>query len=141
MLPAMRRLLTSSDRSIHLGLLVLRLGIGAAFIAHGLPKLMAGPEGWPKWGEALGNFGIDFGHQAFGLMAGLAETGGGLLLMLGLLTRFACVAMMFTMLVAASTGFDRGFKGYSHALEAGLMFLAVFVAGPGRHSLDHKLFR
>jgi putative oxidoreductase len=141
MMAPMRRLFGSTDNQVHLGLLLLRLGMGAAFIVHGVPKLQAGPEGWTKYGGAVGNFGIDFGHQAFGLMAGLAEAGGGLLLILGLLTRLACIPLILTMVVAATGHVMRGdgFSDYSHAVEAGVVFLALLVSGAGRYSLDNKL--
>jgi putative oxidoreductase len=137
----MPRFLGSSDRQAHLGLLIIRLGLGAAFIAHGLPKLMAGPEKWPQLGAAVSSFGIDVGHQVFGLAAGLAEAGGGLLLILGLLTRLVCIPLLFTMAVAVSfhLGRNEGFVGASHAVEAGVVFLALLIAGPGRYSLDGRM--
>lgn len=141
MLTAMRRLFASTDSQLHFGLLVLRLFIGAAFIAHGLPKLLGGPDRWTRLGGALGNFGIDFGHQAFGLLAGLAEAGGGLLLVLGLFTRLACIPLLITMIVAASQHLSRGegFMGAAHAIEDGIIFLALLITGAGRYSLDRKL--
>lgn len=137
----MRRLFGSTDNQLNFGLLVLRLGIGAAFIVHGLPKLQAGPEGWAKTGHAVSNLGIDFGYQAFGLMAGLAEAGGGLLLILGLFTRLACIPMLITMIVATASALSHGegFGGAAHPLEDGVVFLALLITGAGRYSLDHKL--
>jgi len=139
----MRGLFGSTENQTHLGLLLLRLGIGASFIVHGLPKLQAGPEGWAKYGKAVGNLGIDFGYQTFGLLAGIAEAGGGLLLILGLMTRLACVPLLLTMVVAASGHLARGegFAGAAHAMEAGVVFLALLVSGAGRYSLDHKMSR
>ncbi len=139
----MRRLFGSTENQFHLGLLILRLGIGASFIAHGLPKLQAGADGWARTGKAVGNLGIDFGHQAFGLMAGLAEAGGGLLIMLGLFTRFAAIPMLCTMIVATTSHLSKGqgFKDWSHAAEVGVVFLALAITGAGRYSLDHKLSR
>lgn len=139
----MRGFFASSDSQLNLGLLVLRIGIGAAFIAHGVPKLMGGPEGWARTGKAVGNLGIDFGYQAFGLAAGLAEAGGGLLIILGLFTRLACLPMLFTMIVAATGHLSRGegFGGAAHAIEDGVVFLALLVMGAGRYSLDNKLSR
>src|SRR6266545_3109259 len=137
----MRGLFRSTDGQLHFGLLVLRVGIGAAFIAHGLPKLQGGPEAWLKYGHAVGNLGIDFAHQTFGLMAGLAEAGGGLLLILGLFTRLACIPMLVTMIVAMSGPLvhGEGFVSAAHALEDGVVFLALLITGAGRFSLDAKL--
>src|SRR5687768_6111741 len=109
----MRRLFGSTENQFHLGLLVLRIGIGAAFIAHGLPKLM-NSENWARLGSAVSKVGIDFGHETFGMLAGVSEAGGGLLLILGLFTRLACLPLLITMAVAAMTHLSRG-EGFSGA--------------------------
>ncbi|HTE50671.1 MAG TPA: DoxX family protein [Kofleriaceae bacterium] len=137
----MRRLFGSSDSQIHLGLLVLRLGIGAAFMAHGIPKLRMGPEGWTQIGQAVGQLGVHSGYQVFGLLAGLAEAVGGLLLVLGLFTRLACIPMLFTMVVAITGHISggEGFQGAAHAIEDGVVFLTLLITGAGRYSVDAKL--
>jgi putative oxidoreductase len=139
----MRRLFGSTENQFHLGLLFLRLGIGAAFIAHGLPKLQGGSERWEKLGEAVSKFGITSGYEAFGLMAGLAEAGGGLLILLGFFTRLACLPMLATMAVAATGHIQdgEGFAGAGHALESAVVFFALFITGAGRYSVDYKLSR
>jgi len=135
-------LLLSSRKALDIGLLVLRLGIGAAFIAHGLPKITGGPEMWAGLGGAMKNIGIGGGYQFFGLMAALAEFGGGIAILLGLLTRPAALALAFTMFVATMMHYGKGdgFKGASHAAEAMFVFIGIFVMGPGRLSLDQMLF-
>src|SRR5690606_41060423 len=61
---------------------------GITMIAfHGLPKLMGGPELWTAIGGSMQNLGINFLPTAFGFSAGLIETLGSLLLILGLWTR------------------------------------------------------
>lgn len=141
----MRRLtLPALDGRADLGLLVLRLGIGFMFLGHGVPKLLGGPERWTAVGSALGRFGIDGGYQVFGLLAGLAEAGGGALLMLGLFTRLACIPLVATMAVAAGRHLadgDAWNKGASHAIEAGIVFAALFVLGAGRYSADAVIRR
>lgn len=129
------------DRYREVGLLILRVGIGLAFMRHGVPKLMAGPEMWAKLGGALGLLGIHFAPAFWGLMAALAEAGGGLLLTLGLFARPAAFFMFFTMVVAMSMHLHHGddFNTYSHALEAGILFFSLVIIGPGRHSLDGRL--
>ncbi len=116
------------------GLLLLRVGLGAAFVAHGVPKLLGGPETWQALGSAMTNLGVHFAPAVWGLAAALAEAGGGLLLAAGLLFRPACVAMLATMLVALAMHLGKGdsFLVYSHALEDAVVFLALLVAGPGR---------
>ena len=129
------------DKYRDIGLLILRIGIGAAFVCHGYPKIVGGPEVWARIGGALSSIGIDFAHTPMGLIAGLAEGVGGLLLMLGLFTRPACFFLLNTMIVATLMHVRAGdpFVKYSHALEAAILFFSLLLIGPGKYSLDEKL--
>lgn len=124
------------------GLLFARVGLGVMFIAHGWPKLVGGPEQWEKVGGAMASLGLDFAPMFWGFAGAGAEVFGGLLLALGLLTRPALFFLICTMTVAAIKHIEAGdgFKGYSHAVEAGIMFIGLFLIGPGKFSLDKKLF-
>lgn len=124
------------------GLLVMRLGLGVAFIAHGWPKMSGGPEAWAGYGARMAaSTGIDFLPEFWGFMAAFAELGGGILLLLGLLTRPALFLMLCTMVVAALWHYTNGdgFKGYSHAMEAAFTFFGLFFVGPGKYSVDEHL--
>ncbi len=125
------------------GLLVLRVGIGIMFMFHGFPKLAAGPETWTKLGGALSAVGVHFAPTFMGFLAAISEFGGGFLLALGLLTRPACFFMLVTMVVATRMHFANGdqFEKYSHALEAAILFFSLLFIGPGKFSLDEKLFQ
>lgn len=128
-----------SEDNIALGLLVLRVGIGIAFVMHGFPKLfMGGAMGLSK---GLAATGIPGGVVA-AYLAGSAELFGGIALILGILTRPATAVMAFTMLIALIFHLNRGdkFVAYSHALESGILFLSLFIAGPGKFSLDYLLW-
>ncbi len=129
------------DKYRNVGLLILRVGIGIMFMGHGIPKVLAGPEMWDKLGGALSAFGINFAPTITGFMASISESGGGLLLALGLFTRPACFFLMCTMIVATSMHLSKGdpFVAYSHALEAAILFFSLIFIGPGRFSLDQKL--
>ena len=73
------------------GLLVLRLVMGAAFMFHG----------WPKIQNPLGWMGPDAPVPAIlQALAALAEFGGGMALIVGLLTRLACLGIATNMIVA-----------------------------------------
>lgn len=127
--------------NIDKGLLVLRVGIGIMFIGHGLPKLLGGAATWAKVGSAMQVVGIGFFPEFWGLMAALAEAGGGLLLALGLLTRPATAMLAFTMFIASLMHLSKGdgfFAGSSHAIESLILFVAIFLMGPGKHSLDER---
>ena len=119
------------------GLLVIRIGVGLAFVMHGKGK-MFDPGMWPGIGGALGIWGVTFAPAFWGFMAAFAEFGGGILMVLGFLFRPAMAMMAFNMAVALSFHVHKGddFNVYSHALEAGVVFLGLLFVGPGRLSLD-----
>ena len=130
--------LTFLSRYRDLGLLILRLGLGTMFIAHGGPKLMGGPEMWTGIGQAMSNFGVTSAPAFWGFMAGFAEAGGGVCLVLGLFMRPACLLLAVTMGVAARHHFAQGdgLMGASHAIELGIVFLSLILIGPGKYSID-----
>lgn len=134
------RFSAAREMRINLGLLFLRVGLGVVFIIHGYPKLFGGPEQWSNVGGAMSNLGIDSFHPVFGFMAGFAEFFGGIFLIFGLLTSPALILLIGTMIVALITQFAReaGFPGIAHPLSVGLVFIALFITGPGRFSIDHQ---
>lgn len=121
------------------GLLVLRLVMGAAFVLHGWPKIQ-NPFGW-MGPEA------PFPAILIGLAA-LAEFGGGLALIFGLLTRLASLGIISTMVVAIGMVHVPqgdpfvGQGGPSWELAAVYLASAILflLLGPGRISLDAVLF-
>jgi len=135
-------ILRTSYKHKSFGLLLLRIGIGTMFFLHGWPKLSGGTATWEKIGQNMELLGIGFLPVFWGFMAAFAEAIGGLLLALGLLFRPVCLLLLITMVVATTkhvTAGD-GFGGYSHALEAAILFLSLLFIGPGKYSLDHQLF-
>lgn len=120
------------------GLLILRLGLGSMFIVHGAPKMFGGPETWERVGMATASLGVNFAPALWGFMAAFSEFVGGILLILGLFFRPACMLLVLTMVVATSMHLDRGdgLRGASHAIEAGIVFLSLILIGPGKYSLD-----
>ena len=133
--------LTFLNKHRHVGLLVLRIGIGLMFIVHGAPKLFDGPEKWVKIGAAMASLGIEFAPAFWGFMAAISEFFGGICLILGFVFRPACILLTITMLVAAISHLSRGdgIGGASHAIELGIVFLSLILIGAGRYSLDEKL--
>jgi putative oxidoreductase len=125
------------DRYRDAGLLLLRIGFGLAFLVHGIPKIIGGPEKWAALGGAMATLGVTAAPTLWGLMAALSETVGGLLLMLGLFFRPACLSLAVTMAVALNMHVTKGdpFPVYSHALEDGIVFLSLMLIGPGKYAL------
>lgn len=128
------------SKHLDLGLLVLRLGLGGMFIGHGWPKLAGGAPKWAKLGTAMGHLGIDLWPTMWGLLAALSESLGGLLFALGFLFRPATAMLFATMVVATATHLAKGdgIMGGSHAIEAGIVFAAMFLVGPGKFALDER---
>jgi len=78
------------------------------------------------------------------LFAGLAETGAGLLLAVGLLTPVAAAVALSVMVVAGvSAHVKKGFfahnGGYEYTLILGIAALSIAFTGPGSLSLDAVL--
>jgi putative oxidoreductase len=130
------------DRFRDLGLLILRLGIGLMFIYRGWPKIDGGAEMWKGLGSAMGNLGINFLPEFWGLMSAVTEFGGGALFALGLFFRPVALLMAINMAVATVFHFHNGdnLMTASHAIEMGVVFISVFLIGPGKLSIDEIFF-
>jgi putative oxidoreductase len=123
-------------------LLVLRVGVGGGFFwYHGLPKLTGGPERWAGIGASMGNLGLGFAPEFWGLLAGLAESLGGLLLVFGLFFRPAVLAIAFVMFVATVNHHVTGQGTPAHSFKNFFFFAGLLAIGPGRYSLDHRMRR
>ncbi len=137
----MRSFYFNNEQNLHLGLLILRIGIGIMFILHGAPKVLGGPEAWEKIGGNMTYLDINFGFVFWGFMAAMSEFAGGILIVIGLFFTPACILLLFTMIVATIThlaGGD-GFVTASHAIESGILFFSLIFIGPGKYSLS-KIF-
>jgi len=128
-----------------LGLLALRLVLGAVFLAHGAQKAF-GAFGGPGFGGAAGFIG-SMGFRPARFWTALAvggELAAGFLFLLGLLTPLAGLLVLATMAVAiAKVHGPKGFfvqdGGYEYNLVLIVTALAVAAIGPGRFSLDYVL--
>lgn len=122
------------DRLQPLGLLVLRLTLGAIMIAHGWQKIAGHLHGFMG---ALSHMGIP-AWMAYLVVA--AEFGGGILVIVGFLTRFAAFAILIDMLVAIlkvhlHNGLT-GQGGFEFPLACATISFALIFFGAGPISLD-----
>ena len=118
-----------------------RLFVGVLFILHGSSKLFGGQPGLKGFSGWLGSMGVPAPAVA-AVLSALAEFGGGILLVLGLLVPVAGLALVVNMAVAAfvanrSKGLIGGNEFDLVLLGAALLF-AFFGAGP--FSLSQYLF-
>jgi putative oxidoreductase len=133
----------------------LRLIVGYGFLAHGLAKLLRGPQSFI---DILGALGV-FEPYLSGWITILVEIFGGLAVIAGLFIPLASVPMIIVLLVAiftvhlpngfssiklesvTSAGAHFGQPGY----ETDLLYLAALVAlvlgGSGPLALDRAFFR
>jgi putative oxidoreductase len=116
--------------------------VGLAFAAHGAQKWFGwfGGYGIAGTGAFFEQLGFHPGKRA-ALLAGVAETLGGLALALGAATPLASTILISVMLVAiVSVHWAKGYfvsnGGYEYPLLMGVAALTVALAGPGRFSVD-----
>ena len=130
--------MSGKGSNIDLGLLILRLGIGVMSIYHGWPKLFGGVIAWKSVGMAMGVIGIKFWPVFWGFCAATSEFVGGACLLLGLLFRPSCGFLAFTMFVAAMFHLRHGdgLLVASHALELLVLYVSLFIIGPGGYAAD-----
>jgi len=123
-------------------LLLVRLIAGAAFVIHGWGKIQT-PFSWmpPEAPVHLPGF--------FQFLAALSEFGGGMAWILGLLTPIASFGIGFTMTVAVHMHLMvrhdpfvnlTGGLSYEPALVYWGIAILMMVLGPGKFSLDAKVF-
>ncbi|MFZ2526311.1 MAG: DoxX family protein [Rhodococcus sp. (in: high G+C Gram-positive bacteria)] len=132
--------------TLDLGLLILRLAVGATMIVHGLQKL----TGW--WGgPGLGGFETlveNAGYRysdVLAIVGAIGEVAAGALLVLGLLTPLAAAAVVAIMINAVlfKHNLEPGVQ-YFAAEQSGVEFevllgaaaVAIVLTGPGRIAVD-----
>ena len=131
----MRRILPINTDA---ALLILRVVLGIIMVYHGWPKLTN------LGGTIQGFTGMGIPLPALSaVLATVAEFGGGLLLLLGVLTDIAGLLFALEMLAAiilvhAKNGFAVNEGGVEWPLALMAMALAIALAGPGRFSVGGR---
>ena len=118
----------------NLALLVLRLGASGMLLTHGIPKiqrLFSSPVEFP---DPLG-----VGATTSLILALIGEVVGPLLVLIGYKTKLAAIPTIILMLVALlfiHLNDPIGVK--EKAILFLLMFAVIFLAGPGKYSVDRR---
>ena len=123
------------DRLQPLGLFVLRLVLGIIMIGHGYTKLT--PAGFHQHANFVGHLGMPWW---FAFFSTAAENVGGALLILGLFTRFAAMAVCAELIVIiVKVHLKNGLlaeHGYQFPLALAAIAFALIFVGAGAISLD-----
>ena len=122
---------------INIALLFLRIASAAAFLYHGSAILFGCFDG-------PGPVAFASSHHCpviMGYLVGLAQFGGGLTVLFGILFRFGAACIAIVMLGALYTvhlphGFNIGNGGAEYALTQFLLANALLFTGPGTYSLS-----
>lgn len=128
-------------RSADVGLLLLRVWLGLTMLFnHGLGKLKRFNEIAPHFPDPL-----SFGSQTSLAIAIFAEVVCSVLLIVGVVTRAALIPLMVTMLVAFIAVHRMQLAAQPSPPGSGELafvylaaFAALFIAGPGRFSLEER---
>jgi putative oxidoreductase len=127
---------------IDLSLLILQLGVGLTFAAHGAQKAFGwwGGPGLAGWEGAMERMGFR-PARLFALVSAGTELVGGLLLALGFLTPLAAAALVaMTVVIIGQVHWRNGFfnskSGFEFPLMLGVAAAAVGLGGPSAISID-----
>ena len=120
------------------GLLILRLGLGSMFMAHGLQKAFGffGGPGVKGFSQMLSSLGF-FQPLFWAYLAAYLELCGGLLLILGLFTRGTALLLFILITVASikvhlGKGFFLSNGGFEYTMIIASVCLALILMGPGK---------
>lgn len=131
----MNRIFKVSNNNVatDVALLVVRLGIAAFMLTHGIPKMMMLFSGAPVQFPPVMGLGAEISLA----LAVFTEVFCSLLIAFGLGTRLASLLLMVTMLVAVVVvhGADP-FAKQEPALQYLLVYVLLLLTGSGRFSID-----
>ena len=123
----------------------LRLALGIAFIGHGAQKVFGsfnGP-GWAKWTSLSQAVPFSFMRPTSLWLgaAAISELLGGILVLLGLLTRVGAFLIICVMITVIATQWPAFFApaGMELAMVMLAMSLALLIAGGGQASVDRMI--
>jgi putative oxidoreductase len=118
------------------GALLLRLALGLSMGEHGYQKVV--PHGaLNHYSHYMVTLGLPYWS---GYVSAFTEFAGGILLVLGLLTRLTAALVAINLLVALLlVGIHQGFGTYSYILALAVIAIMLLFYGAGRLALDRKI--
>lgn len=128
---------TTLTNQVSLAIFLLRLGFAGLLATHGYGKLQSFLAGDHDFPDPL--------HVSPAVSQGLtifAEFFCSILMILGLFTRLASVVLIICMLTIAFVIHGKDPLGdKEHALLYAIAFITIFLTGPGKYSLDARLYK
>lgn len=120
-----------------LGLLVIRLCFGGMMLMHGTQKLVNFEQYSKVFPDPLG-----IGENLSFALITMAEVGGSIFLIIGLLTRLAAIPLIIGMSVAAFIAVPHfSFSNSELPLLYLCVFTTLFITGGGHYSFDGIIAR
>ncbi|MBO5876953.1 MAG: DoxX family protein [Bacteroidales bacterium] len=122
------------DRVISLLILALRVFFGILFFSHGLDKMINFNELSYTYPSVLG-----FGSYMTLMVSIFCEFACSLFLIVGLLVRITVIPMIASMAVAFFDIHDGMFPAGELSLIYMILFVILYITGPGRYSVDYLI--
>ncbi len=119
-----------------LGALLMRLALALSMTVHGYQKVVP-HGGLHHFAHYVASLGLPYW---LGYVSAFTEFIGGILLVVGLLTRLVAALVAVNMLVAfATVGIHQGFGIYNYILALAVLAIMLVFYGAGALALDRKI--
>jgi len=117
-----------------LALAILRIGASAMLLTHGIPKIERLFAETIEFPDPLG-----VGAATSLTLAIIGEVIAPIFVLIGFRTKLACIPPIITMFVALLIiHLNDPIKTKEKAIMFLLIFIVIFLAGPGKYSIDKK---
>jgi putative oxidoreductase len=122
-------------KNYQIGVLILRVFLGIAFLVHGIVKFQGGIGNIAGWFDSIGIPGF------MAYIVALTEIVGGIALILGIGTRIVSALLVLLLLVATlkvklAVGFLGNGQMPGYELDLSMMGIAIFLLLNGSHLLS-----
>ena len=130
----------SQERKTNFGLLIIRLGLAVALLAHSLPKFIGGSHAWQGVGTMLAYINAGVPPTLLGIAILLIEALGAASLLFGYFFRIACSVLCLLFGLYFFNYFSIGYQTLMlWSIGIAVVFMGLFFIGPGRYALTLKL--